>query len=100
MIRLAWLGHGKDGTASKEKTGSATQVWEGCRRFLCTSLSRETGCIYLQAEFCSLWVCSVGGLDTELACGSIDVLPDKWQIFTVKSFKTVFYSIPASLQKD
>lgn len=38
-------------------------------------------------------------MDTEVACGSIDALPDKWQIFTVKSFKTV-YSIPASLQKD
>lgn len=35
MIRVAWGGHRKDRMGSEEMSGSATQVWEGCRKFSC-----------------------------------------------------------------
>lgn len=67
--------------------------------FSVTSLERQDARPCRQNDFCSHWVRSVGEADAEFTCRSIDALSDKWQIFTVKSFKTV-HSIPASLQKD
>lgn len=38
VIRLAWLGHRKDRTGSKEKAGSTTQVRRDVRGFFVTCL--------------------------------------------------------------